>query len=135
MARTKEFTVQQILSALQASGGFMSIAADKLRCAPNTVKNYIEDYYPDELKPALAEIKHQKLDLAEDKLMEAIGHGNVAAIKFYLERQGRDRGYGIKAELSGPDGGPIDVEFNLILEGPPTALPAPPAPATEGEDG
>ena len=49
------------------------------------------------------------LDKAEDFLEQQIDQGNFLAAKFYLERQGKDRGWAPRTELSGPDGAAIKV--------------------------
>ena len=104
---TERFTPEQIETALRASAGIRSAAAMKLGCAPSTITNYI-DRHPS-LRLVEAEIVNQNLDLAETKLLGAIRDGNLTAVIFYLKTKGKTRGYTERAEVTGPEGGPIDV--------------------------
>jgi hypothetical protein len=102
-----KYTVEQIEAGLRAAAGIISAAAVKLNCTPRTIRNYL-DKYP-ELREVEAEILDQNLDLAETKLLTAIRDGNLTAVIFYLKTKGKPRGYTERAELTGADGGPIDV--------------------------
>lgn len=51
-------------------------------------------------------------DIAEMKLYELIEQGNLDAIKFYLSRQARDRGYGDKLEFTAS----VDINNNWNLQ-------------------
>ena len=46
-----------------------------------------------EVKEAIAEVKEATLDLAESELLKHIRAGDYNSIKFYLETQGKHRGY------------------------------------------
>ena len=106
MANAK-FTTEQVEAALQASAGIRSAAAMKLGCSARTIRNYL-DRSP-QLREVEAEIVDQNLDLAETKLLTAIRDGNLTAVIFYLKTKGKARGYTERAEVTGIDGGPIDV--------------------------
>lgn len=108
--RRRRFLVADIEAALRSTAGIYSAAAAILAqkygtCSPNTVKNYIRRY--PRLQAVEEDIAQQTLDLAETKLVQAIGDGNMTAIIFYLKTKGRQRGYIERRELGGPDGGPI----------------------------
>lgn len=111
MAKEK-FKVNTVKEALRASGGIYSIAAIKLNCAPNTVKNYVERHPT--LKRALAEILFENLDIAEAELLKAIrnesAQGHMTAIIFYLKTKGKDRGYSERTEITGKGGGPVETK-------------------------
>jgi hypothetical protein len=102
---TERYTVDQVIAALKAAGGIKLGAAMKLRCSPTTVQNYI-DRHP-EIGDAIVEIKQNTLDLAETKLVEQIGKGNMTAIIFYLKTQGKERGYIERVENTGANGKPL----------------------------
>jgi Bacterial regulatory protein, Fis family len=106
MANPK-YTDDQIEAALRASAGILSAAAVKLGCTPRTVRNYLDR--SEQLRDVEAEILDQNLDLAETKLLTAIRDGNLTAVIFYLKTKGKARGYTERAEVTGADGGPIDV--------------------------
>ena len=113
MARTEKFSVKQVRTALEATGGIKSLAAAQLRCAPNTLKGYL-DRHPS-LASALEEIKDANLDIAEAELLKQIHAGNMTAIIFYLKTKGRERGYAERRELTGPDGGPLEMRGEVVL--------------------
>ena len=50
------------------------------------------------------------LDTAENNLFQAINAKDLDAIKWFLSRKGRSRGYADRTEHTGKDGGPIEVE-------------------------
>jgi hypothetical protein len=106
MANPK-FTDEQVETALRASAGIISAAAVKLGCTSRTVRNYLDR--SEQLREVEAEILDQNLDLAETKLLTAIRDGNLTAVIFYLKTKGKARGYTERAEITGADGGPIDV--------------------------
>lgn len=61
------------------------------------------------LKTLTEELRETKLDTAEDKLGEAIDKGEGWAICFFLKTQGKKRGYVERSEITGADGGAIEV--------------------------
>lgn len=113
MAKTERYKPDVIEAALRASGGIYSLAAVKIGCAPNTVKNYVERY--PELQESLAEILFSNLDIAEAELLKSIQNGNMTAIIFYLKTKGKHRGYSEKYVVSGPNDGPIAISHGLEL--------------------
>lgn len=102
MSRQPDFTPDQIIAALAASGGINLGAAMKLGCSPSTIGNYIAKY--PEIATALEEITSNTLDLAETQLIAKIGEGNMTAIIFYLKTKGKARGYIERVEQTGKDG-------------------------------
>lgn len=57
------------------------------------------------------EVRETVVDFAESKLMENIGENSSRDIQFFLNAQGKARGYGqvSRVELSGPGGGAIPL--------------------------
>jgi very-short-patch-repair endonuclease len=88
---TEKFTKDEIRNALIKSNGFTSIAAQNLDCHVSTITNYIAKY--PELKDTLKEIREKTLDFAESKLLTHINNDNFNALKFFLQTQGKERGY------------------------------------------
>ncbi len=123
---TEKFTPEQVEAALRASAGIRSAAAVKLGCATSTITNYIDRHTV--LRAVDAEIVEQNLDLAETKLLTAIRDGNLTAVIFYLKTKGKARGYTERSEVTGVDGGPIDVTklsdeaLERLARGEPAAL-------------
>ena len=87
-----KFTPAEIIAALDASSGIRSAAARRLNCARNTIATYVRRF--PEVREALASIQQELLDLAENRLIQAIMNDNLQAIIFYLVSHGQSRGYG-----------------------------------------
>ena len=58
-----KFTITQVITALDASGGIKSIAAKKLGCDPTTLYSYAKRYW--EVEETISRISDDKLDFAE----------------------------------------------------------------------
>lgn len=95
---------EHIEAALRASGGVISVAAQKLGVHRQRVYEWIEA--DPKLKAIITEVREEVLDLAEGKLLEHIRDGSEKSIHFYLDRIGRDRGYGSKVGVGGLPGEP-----------------------------
>jgi hypothetical protein len=116
-------TDEMVESALQATGGFISLAAQRLGCSHRTVARRVSASA--RLQTALAEICDKKLDIAEATLMKAVGNGESWAVCFYLKCKGKQRGYVERQELTGRDGGPVvsllaevpEAELDRIING------------------
>jgi hypothetical protein len=96
-----------VIAALKETKGMVYLAADRLGCNAETVQNYAKRY-----KSVRDEIDAQRekvVDIAELKLYAAIMDGDQGMIKYYLSRRGKKRGYTTGTEISGPDGGPLEV--------------------------
>jgi len=112
-SRHKEhYTIKQIITALEDSGGFLSQAAKRLGCTWQTVRNYVNKYAT--IQKALEAINESRLDFSESKLLSQIKEGNTTAIIFHLKCKGKKRGYVERTEQEhrGPDGAPIKIEYS-----------------------
>lgn len=105
MARTEEYTPQQIIDAIEACGGLVIRAAKRLKCTPKTVRNYAARYPA--VKAAIEAARDDLLDKAEDALLTRINKGDTAAIIFTLKTVGKVRGYVERQELTGANGEPL----------------------------
>ncbi len=63
------------------------------------------------LKDMMTEVEEQRIDMAEAKLQELISFGDFRAVKFFLDRKGRKRGYGQKVEIIKDEG---DRKFSVV---------------------
>lgn len=88
---TEKFTIDEVKKALISASGFTSIAAEILNCSQKTINNYVNNY--PELNDTLKEIREKTLDFAESKLLKHIKDDNFNALKFFLQTQGKKRGY------------------------------------------
>lgn len=86
-----EITDAEIINTIRETHGFISVAARKLGCSTRMIQYRAER--SDALRDAIQEVQEDRLDLAENKLMVAIGKGEPWAIKFFLAYKGRSRGY------------------------------------------
>jgi hypothetical protein len=97
-----------IIEALKASGGIISMAAQKIGFARQTVSTWVNG--DPELRAAADSFTDEILDLAELKLIELIRDGDREAIKFFLRCKGKTRGWHDKLEVSTAPGKPLQVE-------------------------
>lgn len=97
MANHEHLTVKQVETALKEAKGYLSIAADRLGCAYQTVRNYINRHQT--LQAVLEAINERQVDLSENKLISQINEGNTTAIIFHLKCKGKKRGYVEKTEV------------------------------------
>jgi hypothetical protein len=102
----------RVIEALRESGGIKAVAAKNLRVSRITLYRFIKAN-PDLLE-AINEIDEEMKDLVEGKMLTAIRNDDPQMIRFFLERRARDRGYGIRQEVTGPNGGPVEIETRTI---------------------
>lgn len=104
-------SIRQIEEALRACGGVYSAAAQRLGCAPNTVRNYVNR--TPKLQKAVEDICERNVDLAESALMMVLRNPkhpkHVTACIFFLKTQGRHRGYVEKQEVDAKVNGTVSL--------------------------
>lgn len=100
--------MNQVVRALIATGGNRTEAAARLKCARQTVQEYIARY--PEIERLLEEINEVELDYSEGKLRKLIRKSDKAAIFFHLKCKGKDRGWVERREHTGKGGGPIQTQ-------------------------
>lgn len=88
---------EDVLQAIQGSGGVMSTIAKRLDCAWNTARTWCNNW--EETRQALDDECQKILDLAESKLYESISSGNTQDAKWLLSTKGKSRGYSSKHEI------------------------------------
>jgi len=96
----------QICRALKLTGGMVYVAAESLKCSPNTIKKRLTE--SPRVAQAQEDARNMLLDVAETRLATAVKETEPWAVQFYLKTQGKGRGYGDHRQISGPDGGPIE---------------------------
>lgn len=90
-------SLNAILKAIEGTGGIIVRIAEKLSVSRQAVYDYIDRY--DEVRQAIQNEKDTILDVCEEGLFSMIYGGDFEAIKYYLERKGKCRGYGGKTDL------------------------------------
>jgi hypothetical protein len=91
MKGKRGITNQQIKDALKATGGFVSYAAMRLGTSHQNISARVRR--SPELTKFIEKIKDFNLDTAEIQLLNLIRSGDFQATKFYLQCQGKERGY------------------------------------------
>jgi len=81
----------QILKAVENSGGYVSLISERIGCSLTSIYNWIEK--DEDVAAAIKREKVKQVDFAEGKLQSLIKKENPTAIIFYLKTQGKDRGY------------------------------------------
>ncbi|GIV50648.1 MAG: hypothetical protein KatS3mg038_3386 [Candidatus Kapaibacterium sp.] len=92
MKGKRGYTIKEILTAIEGSGGITSAVAQRLDCDWRTADKYIKKW--DATRAAFEAERERVLDLAETTIVRAIRDGDVGAAKWYLSRMGRHRGWG-----------------------------------------
>jgi hypothetical protein len=87
----RPYKQQQVIDALVAADGAITIAAKRLGTSYRHLKKYIDA--SDKLTEVLHGIEEINLDAAESTLFAAIKEGNLTATIFYLKTKGKGRGY------------------------------------------
>jgi hypothetical protein len=120
MAKPRRFQLREIEAALRRAGGIYADAARLLTeagkpCTRQNILYWVQKYtrLSETIDDCMEEIK----DLAESKLIENIRANDTSAIRFFLERRARDRGYGAHYALTGEGKQPLfpAVQAHLYL--------------------
>jgi hypothetical protein len=98
MAKRNRYTAQQVIDALTATHGMVYLAAQQLRCDPDTVMRYCKRYPT--VEQAKQDARGAITDEVELRLLAAIRRDEPWAISFYLKTLGRSRGYGERLDLN-----------------------------------
>lgn len=100
MARRKQKTQKEVVTALIKCGGIISKAAEMLGLASaSSLRTRIKN--DPKLSEAWDYVRMDILDKAEDNIVTAIKDGDKDVSKWYLAKMGRERGYGEALEISG----------------------------------
>jgi hypothetical protein len=117
--RKQRFRLHEIDAALRAAGGVYAHAAKLLSeatgrsCTRQNIQHWIRKHskLTETVREAVEEIK----DVAETALIENIRNGDTNAIKFYLETQGKDRGYVRQYRVTGAKGQPMTTTPSQVV--------------------
>ncbi len=111
MARPEAINREELISAIWAAQGKVTVAAQRLGCTVRTIYNYANKYatVQNAIDEARAMWDEKLVDLAELKLFQEVNDGNAWAIKYALSTKGKSRGYVERQEVTGADGGALNV--------------------------
>lgn len=129
MGDKQHYTVDQVIVAVREGRGLMTLAAKRLGCHAHTIRNYRRRYAT--VAAAMDEALEAQLDLAEAKLYQLIGEGDLGAIRYFLSTRGKHRGYVERQEHrhADADGGPLHLTVTVVDD---SGLDRSQAPATDG---
>jgi hypothetical protein len=91
MARPQKYSNAEIIKALKETKGMVYLAAEKLGCDPDTIRNRAKQSKA--IEKVLENTRGQLIDTAELKLYSAILDGQHWAIAMVLRTLGKNRGY------------------------------------------
>jgi len=115
---SEKWTAKEVADALRKHKGIRAAAAQELECSYATVQNYEKRYKI--VRDAKNEAREQFKDRLEYKWMQLVeddeAYGHWDAVKFGLTRYARDRGYGDKTEVTGPNDEPIQVQHTVVSQ-------------------
>jgi hypothetical protein len=106
----------EIAKALILKQGIMSHAAELLGVTRGAITKRV-NANPD-LKKVVDDLAEVMLDTAESVVYASVRDGDARLAMDYLKQKGRARGFGNKTELTGADGGAIQVagEMKVTVE-------------------
>ena len=102
MADRQHYSATQVAEALTQTKGMIFLAAKRLGCSAQTVRNYCERF--PSVQAAKDAERGEMVDTAELKLWQSIQNGESWGIAFCLKTIGKDRGYVERQEVTGQDG-------------------------------
>lgn len=109
------YTPEQVCKALEETRGYKFLAADRLGCTEETIRNYEKRYAS--VRQVVTKFRGRRVDVAELKLDAAVNEGESWAILFILRTMGKDRGYVERQEVTGKDGEAFSIEIKRRAEG------------------
>src|SRR6266542_2712899 len=112
--RRRKYPPEKIIHALRETRGMIALAARALGCERNTIYDAAKRF--PSVRRAIEDQRELSLDRAELGLLKAVQDGEGWATCFFLKTQGRGRGYIERQELTGPNGGPIQLEAVRLAE-------------------
>lgn len=95
------------LEAMKISCGVVTTASES--CGLSRAAHYKWMNNDEAYAKAIEDLEDETLDMVESALYTQIKSGSVAATTFYLKSKGRKRGFADKLELTGKDGGALQI--------------------------
>jgi len=111
-ASWRQYSVHEVIDAIEGSFGIVTAIAQKLGCSRSTVYRYIDESVM--VRQALEVERQRHVDLAEAKSLELIRAGDGSQVRFVLSRLGKDRGWVERKELTGSEGEAIQHVIKVI---------------------
>ena len=123
---TKRFSDAQIIAAIKAKKGLIYLAAQRLKCTPETIYQRIKES-PD-VAQAVKDAREQLIDTTEEKLFQSIAKRDPWAITLTLKTLGKHRGYVERTEQEQIGTTKIQIveQVDECVSDPPEASKTPP---------
>jgi len=104
-----KFSNQQIVDAVSSVNGMVYLAARKLGCNPQTIYNRMAK--SPTIREAVDNARGELIDISEQKLRGSVMNGEPWAVAMVLKTLGKHRGYVERQEVTGADGGKLQIEY------------------------
>lgn len=92
MGKKKGIKAEEVIDALQAMNGNISLAARLLKTTRQNIEYYIKHYAT--VQAAFEQTTEQISDIALGHLVKAVKAGKMAEVRYWLDNKARDRGFG-----------------------------------------
>lgn len=99
---SNEYSTESIIKALKETKGLVTLAADKLKCQPQTIYNRAKTVKA--VQQTIDDERDKLVDTAELALNKAVLGGEAWAVQLVLKTLGKNRGYVERQEVTGADG-------------------------------
>ena len=107
----RKYTAQEVIEALDGTGGILGTVAEKLKCTTRTIQNYIADY--PSVKEAWRSERLKLRSMAERSIAQQARAGNLKAAIFIVNQLDPETGEFVsplqRMEISGPKGDDLAV--------------------------
>jgi hypothetical protein len=103
--------IEVVEDALKKTMGLQTQAAKMLGITPSAISHRIKR--SPRLQRLIRDIQEEWLDTAEYELSKKMRSGDLGALCFYLKCKGKDRGFVERREITGKDGGALEMKMSL----------------------
>ena len=105
----EKFSTAQIVNAVKAMNGMVYLAARQLGCSPTAI--YKRMAKSETIRQAVDDSRGELIDISEQKLRAAVMGGEPWAVAMVLKTLGKSRGYVERQEVTGANGGKVQIEY------------------------
>ena len=110
--RARPMTPKKVADALRNSNGMVAAAARQLGCDRKVIYRMLEEH--PKVREAREEAADYGLDVAQNKLREAVEEGQPWAIQLTLRTLGRGRGFVERQEHARQGDVQTDIHINMV---------------------
>jgi hypothetical protein len=106
---TERVKTQRIIDCLKETNGLISLAAKRVPCSVTTI--YTRARNVAAVQRVIDECRGELVDLGELALRRAVVNGEPWAVTLVLKTLGKGRGYVERQEVTGADGGALEMRW------------------------